>query len=89
VRFEDIDVLAVHGFGSVFGIDNGDRATTQVIHWRVLRVEHRYAKLVDFRVLTSRWNTYPARGLICKVSLTDIQVFPSPYNPRLHAERHQ
>ncbi len=26
IRFEDIDVLAVHQFGSVFGIHNGDRA---------------------------------------------------------------
>ncbi len=81
VRFENIDVLAVHEFGSVFGIHNGDRATVEDIHWRDIRVEHHYDKLVDFRVLKSRWNFDTEHGHIRNVTLTDIQVFPSIYNP--------
>ena len=81
VRFEDIDVLAVHEFGSVFGIHNGDRATVEDIHWRDIRVEHHYDKLVDFRVLKSRYNFDAERGRIRDVTLSDIQVYPSIYNP--------
>lgn len=81
VRFENIDVLAVHEFGSVFGIHNGDRATVEDVHWRDIRVEHHYDKLVDFRVLKSRWNFDAERGHIRNVTLIDIQVFPSIYNP--------
>jgi hypothetical protein len=81
VRFEHIDVFAVHDFGSVFGIHNGDRATVEDIHWRDIRVEHHYDKLIDFRVLKSRWNFDPERGHIRNVTLTDIQVSPSIYNP--------
>jgi polygalacturonase len=81
VRFENIDVLAVHEFGSVFGIHNGDRATVEDIHWRDIRVEHHYDKLIDFRVLKSRWNFDTERGRIRNVILTDIQVLPSIYNP--------
>jgi hypothetical protein len=80
VRFENIDVLAVHEYGSVFGIHNGDRATVEDIHWRNIRVEHHYDKLIDFRVLKSRWNFDAERGRIRDVSLTNIQVFPSIYN---------
>jgi hypothetical protein len=81
VVFEDIDVLAVHEFGSVFGIHNGDRATVENIRWRDIRVEHHYDKLIDFRVLKSRWNFDPVRGRIRDVVLSDIRVHPSIYNP--------
>jgi hypothetical protein len=81
VRFDDIDVLAVHHFGSVFGIHNGDRATVEDIHWSNIRVEHHYDKLIDFRVLHSRWNHDYERGRIRDVSLRDITVASSPYNP--------
>jgi hypothetical protein len=81
VHFDDIDVLGVHHFGSVFGIHNGDRATVEDIHWSNIRVEHHYDKLIDFRVLRSRWNHDTERGCIRNVSLRDITVAASSFNP--------
>ncbi|HEY8967071.1 MAG TPA: glycosyl hydrolase family 28 protein, partial [Candidatus Methylacidiphilales bacterium] len=80
IRFEDIDVLAVHNFGSVFGIHNGDRARVEDVTWSGVRVEHHYDKLVDIRVLKSRWNVDPERGGVRNVLLRDIRVLRSPYN---------
>ncbi len=81
VTFRDIDVMAVHDFGSVFGIHNGDRATVENILWENIRVDHCYDKIVDLRVLNSRWNTDASRGRIRNVTLRNIQVAESPYNP--------
>jgi hypothetical protein len=81
IVFEDIDVLGVHEFGSVFGIHNGDRATVQNIRWRNIRVEHHYDKLIDFRILKSRWNFDPVRGHIRDVVISDVVVHQSIYNP--------
>ena len=74
IRFENIDVLAVHQFGSVFGIHNGDHATVENVTWENIRVEHHYDKLVDFRTLFSRWNKDTERGHIRNISLRNIQV---------------
>ena len=80
IRFEDIDVLAVHNFGSVFGIHTGDRALVENITWENIRVEHHYDKLVDFRVLWSRWNRDAERGTVRNVVLRDIRVVQIPPN---------
>lgn len=74
IRFENIDVLAVHQFGSVFGIHNGDHATVENVTWENIRVEHHYDKLVDFRTLFSRWNKDTERGHIRNITLRNIQV---------------
>ena len=50
IVFQDIDVLGVHQFGSVFGIHNGDRAGGKCL-MEENSVEHHYDKLVDFRTL--------------------------------------
>ncbi len=81
VRFEDIDVLGVHNFGSVFGIHNGDRCHVHDITWRDIRVEHHYDKLIDFRVLFSRWNQDRERGRVSRVRLENIRVVESAMNP--------
>lgn len=80
IRFEDIDVLAVHNFGSVFGIHTGDRALVENITWEDIRVEHHYDKLVDFRVLWSRWNRDAERGSVRNVVLRNIRVVQIPPN---------
>jgi len=74
VRFEDIDVLAVHNFGSVFGIHSGDRALVENITWENIRVEHHYDKLVDFRLVWSRWNRDAERGHARNLLLRNITV---------------
>lgn len=80
VTFRDIDVMGVHQFGSVFGIHNGDRALVENILWEDIRVEHHYDKLVDFRILHSRWNTDAERGLVRGVTLRRVRVGESIYN---------
>lgn len=80
VLFEDIDVLNSHGGGTVFSIHNGDRALVEYITWKNIRVEHYWDKLVDFRVLWSRYNRDDQRGRIRNILLQDIWVTQSPYN---------
>lgn len=81
ILFEDIDVMGVHGHGSVFGIHNGDEADVHHVTWRDIRVEHHYDKLIDFRILSSRWNSSRRRGQIHDVAIEDVRIVPSTYNP--------
>ena len=80
IRFEDIDVLAVHEFGAVFGIHNGDRAMVENVVWDNIRVEHHFDTLIDFRVLHSRWNVDAKRGGVRNITLRNIKAVQSPYN---------
>jgi hypothetical protein len=80
IRFEDIDVIAVHNFGSVFGIHTGDRAVVENITWENIRVEHHYDKLVDFRIVWSRWNRDAERGIVRGVRFRNIRVSQIPPN---------
>lgn len=80
IRFEDIDVLAVHNYGSVFGIHTGDRALVENITWEDIRVEHHYDKLVDIRVLWSRWNRDQERGRIRNLVFRKIRAVQIPPN---------
>lgn len=80
IVFRNIDVMAVHRFGSVFGIHNGDRATIENVLWENIRVEHHYDKLIDFRVLNSRWNYDATRGHVRNITLRRIRADRSAYN---------
>jgi hypothetical protein len=80
IVFRNIDVMAVHRFGSVFAVHNGDRAIIENVLWENIRVEHHYDKLIDFRVLNSRWNYDTMRGHIKDIILRRIRVDRSPYN---------
>ncbi|HSI85536.1 MAG: glycosyl hydrolase family 28 protein [Candidatus Methylacidiphilales bacterium] len=80
IRFRNIDVIAVHEFGSVFGIHNGDRACVENVEWDDIRVEHHYDKLIDIRVVKSRWNLDPGRGYVRNITLRNIRVVQSPFN---------
>ncbi len=81
IRFEDIDVLAVHQFGSVFGIHNGDRARVEDIVWDDIRIEHHFDTLIDFRVLRSRWNVDAERGFIRNIQIRNVDALQSVHNP--------
>jgi hypothetical protein len=80
IRFEDIDVLAVHQFGAVFGIHNGDRAMVENIVWDNIRVEHHFDTLIDIRVLHSRWNIDAKRGGVSNITMRNIKALQSVYN---------
>jgi len=80
IVFRDIDVMAVHDFGSVFGIHTGDRAHIEDVTWEDVRVEHHFDMLVDFRILHSRWNLDDERGHVRNVTLRRIRVQTDIYN---------
>lgn len=81
VAFVDIDVINAHGEGAVFSIHNGDRAVVENIRWENIRIEHYWDKLVDFRVVCSRYNRDLERGLIRNVRLKNIRVVQGFFNP--------
>ncbi len=72
IRFEDIDVLSVHGSGAVFAIHNGDHATVEDVVFEDIRIEHCYDKLIDIRVMKSMFNTDKERGHIRNVALRNV-----------------
>lgn len=80
IRFEDIDVLAVHQFGAVFGIHNGDRARVENVVWNDIRVEHHFDTLIDIRVLASRWNVDTERGGIENITIRNVKALQSIHN---------
>ena len=81
IVFEDIDVINAHGDGAVFSIHNGDRAIVENIRWENIRIEHYWDKLVDFRVVRSRYNKDLERGLIRNIHLKNIRVAQAYFNP--------
>ena len=80
VVYENIDVLCVHGHGAAFSIHNGDRALVENVRWENIRVEHHYDKLVDFRVVNSRYSKDLERGRIRQVTLKNIRIVRAYYN---------
>lgn len=81
IRFINCDILGVHGFGGVFGIHNSDRATVRDVLYENIRVEHHYDKLIDIKVIKSRWSKDTQRGQIENVIFRNIDVAISEYNP--------
>jgi hypothetical protein len=81
IRFIDCDVLGAHGHSSVFGISNADGALVSNVLYENIRVEHYYSKLVDLRVIESRFGRDDRRGQIRNVTFRNIDVTVSRYNP--------
>ncbi|MGV3614767.1 MAG: glycosyl hydrolase family 28 protein [Fimbriimonas sp.] len=80
VTFRNLDVLAGHGEGGVFTIHNGDRATVADVLYEDIRVEHFYDKLIDFRIMSSRYSKDSERGRIENVTLRNITTVEDRYN---------
>ncbi|MEI8196349.1 MAG: glycosyl hydrolase family 28 protein [Phycisphaerae bacterium] len=80
IRFADCTVLGVHEFGAPLGIHAGDRALIENVTYENIMIEHHYDKLVDFRIIRSRWSRDPARGKVRGITLKNINVVQSPYN---------
>lgn len=81
IRFINCDVLGVHDQGGVFGIHNTDRAAVSDVLYQDIRVEHYYNKLVDIRIIKSRYFRDEERGQIRNVTFKNIDVTVSEYNP--------
>jgi hypothetical protein len=81
IRFVNCDVLGVHDLGGVFGIHNTDRALISDVVYEDIRVEHYYNKLIDFRIIKSRYFKDKERGRVQQVLFKNIDVTVSQYNP--------
>lgn len=81
IRYIDCDVLGVHGYGGVFGMNNTDRAVISGVLYENIRVEHYYNKLVNLRIVKSRYYRDEKRGKIENVVFRNIDVRVSRYNP--------
>ncbi|WNR46136.1 glycosyl hydrolase family 28 protein [Paenibacillus roseipurpureus] len=78
VTFRNIDVMRCefegHQSGGVFTIHNGDRAVIQDILYEDIRVEDAQEKLVDIKVLDSKYSRDTIRGQVDGVTFRNIQV---------------
>lgn len=78
VVFEDIDILCCEfeGWqsGGALTIHNGDRARIHRIVYRNIRIERAEEKLIDFKVLDSRYSRDKERGVIEDILLENIDV---------------
>lgn len=80
ITFRDIDILHCHGHGAPFSINNADRATVHRILFEDIRVEHHYDKLINCRVIESRFGRGTERGHVEDVTYRRIRVMRSPSN---------
>ena len=80
IRFENIDVVSVHGQGAVFSIHNNDRARVENVLFENITIEHCYDKLIDFRISRSRFSTDDSRGHIKDIRLRNITWHKQDYN---------
>lgn len=80
IVFRDCDVLCVHGMGAVFSIHNGDRAVVEDVLWEDIRIEHFYDRLVDFRVLDSKYSQDRERGHIRRIRLRNVRAVYNEHN---------
>lgn len=78
ILFEDMDVIHCekegHQSGGVFTIHNGDRARVHHVTYRNIRVEDAQEKLVDFKILSSKYSSDLWRGQIDTILFEDIAV---------------
>jgi polygalacturonase len=81
IHFHDIDIVCVSGFGAAIAIHAGDRATVKDVIYENIRIQHYYDKLIDFRVMKSKFNSDEKRGQIRNILLRNIKVRESEYNP--------
>jgi len=81
IRFHDCDILGVHGYGAAFGIHNTDRAVISNILYENIRVEHYYDKLIDIRIIKSRFYKDKQRGQAHDIIFRNINVTVSQSNP--------
>lgn len=81
IRFIDCDVLGAHMHGGVFGIHNADDAQVEHIVFKNIRVDHYYNKLIDMRILKSRYSESEERGSASNILFKDIYVTVSNANP--------
>lgn len=81
IRFTNCDIMGVHGFGGIFGIHNTDRAEISQLLYDDIRVEHYYNKLIDMRIVKSRYFKDEMRGKAHDIVFRNVVITVSKYNP--------
>ena len=83
ITFRDIDVVhcEYEGWqsGGVFTIHNGDRAHVHHVLYEDIRIEGADEKLIDFKILDSRYSKDRTRGKITDITLRRVQVVSGPF----------
>lgn len=80
IRFVDCDVLGAHDHGGVFGLHNADGAHISNIVFENIRVDHYYNKLIDMRIIKSRFSSEEKIGTADHILFKDININASRYN---------
>ncbi len=80
IVFRNIDVVAAHGEGGVFTVHNGDRTLVEDVLYEDIRVEHYYDRLIDLRVMFSRYSLDKERGQIRNIRFKKIRAVENYYN---------
>ena len=80
ITFRDIDVMGGHGPGGIFTIHNGDRADIRNILYEDIRVEHLWDRMIDLRVMTSRYSKDAERGRIRDITFRRIRTIKDEFN---------
>jgi len=80
IVFEDCDVLGVHGHGSVFSIQNTDKAIVSNVLYKNIRIEHCYDKLINLRIMNSMYSRNNEKGQVRDIKFKDIFWHTQCYN---------
>lgn len=73
LTFRHLDVVRADGHGGVFTIHNADQAHVHRVLYEDIRVEHFFARLIDFWVYWSKWSGQEERGRISDVTIRGVR----------------
>lgn len=78
IIFEDCDIIRCeyegHQSGGTFTIHNGDRALIKNVLYRNIRVEDSREKLIDIKILFSKYSNDETRGQVQDIKFQDIKI---------------
>ena len=80
ITFRNIDVMGGHGPGGIFTIHNGDRAEIRDVLYEDIRVEHLWDRMIDIRVMCSRYSKDVERGRIRNITFRRIRTIKDNFN---------
>ena len=87
IVFENIDVIhsQYEGWqsGGVFTIHNGDRAHVRDIIYKDIYVEDAHEKLIDFKILSSKYSVDKQRGKVSDITFENIYVLGEVLPPSI------
>jgi hypothetical protein len=83
IVFKDCDVIRseFEGWqsGGTFTIHNGDRAVVRGVLYEDIRIEDSREKLIDIKILFSKYSKDALRGQVSNIGFTNIQIVDGPF----------